>query len=350
MNINIFQWRYSPFLMLMALFLPTDNVQAALTVTCKAGMNTVAGTDGLVDLGTITSDDVGSASISGTLNYSCTNTGTTAGYVSVCLAADGGYKPSAVIPRYMKTAPSNRELAFNMTLSNGGIWGTRSSGVGVEYNSGPIYIPARLNSSTPGTMAGKETINISLLSSNTQAIPGKYNNIFNGGHTAMTISTSARQNSSNCLTVPISQQGTDRFPFTVQATVLPSCKVTAKPNIDLGPHPASEKDITGNNTIGVTCTDTTAYNIGLAPSNGSLNGAGLMKGSDTNPVVPYQLRSTAGLNGIIWGNTATSTSVGNGVAGIGSGVEQSRNVYVTVPSADFKPGNYSDTVFIKVNY
>lgn len=345
MNINIFQWRYSPFLMLMALFLPTDNVQAALTVTCQAGMNTAPGSTGVVNFGTIISDDVGSASISSTLNYSCTNTGNTPGYVSVCLAADGGYKPSAVIPRYMKTAPSNRELAFNMTLSKGGIWGTRSSGVGFEYNSGPIHIPARLSLFRPSTISGKETINISLLSSNTQAIPGTYNNIFDGAHTAMTISTN--ENSSNCLT---GSQGTVRFPFTVQATVLPSCKVTAKPNIDLGPHPASKKDITGNNTIGVTCTETTAYNIGLAPSNGSVNGAGLMKGSDTNPVVPYQLRSTAGLNGIIWGNTATSTSVGNGVAGIGSGVEQSRNVYVTVPSADFKPDNYSDTVTINVNY
>ena len=347
MNINIFQWRYSPFLMLMALFLPTHNVQAALTVTCQAGMNTVPGTTGLVNFGTITSDDVGSASISSTLNYSCTNTGTTPGYVSLCLAADGGDKPSAVIPRYMKTAPSNRELAFNMTLSNGGIWGTRSSGVGVEYNSGPIYIPARLNPSNPSTISGKETINTSLLSSNTQAIPGTYNNIFNGGHTAMTISTSTFQNFSNCLT---GSQGTVRFPFTVQATVLPSCKVTAKPNIDLGRHPASKKNITGNNTIGITCTDTTTYNIGLAPSNGSLNGAGLMKGSDTNPVLPYQLRSTAGSNGIIWGNTATSTSVGNGVTGTGNGVEQSINVYVTVPNADFKPGNYSDRVTINVNY
>lgn len=341
MNINIFQWRYSPFLMLMALFLPTDNVQAALTVTCKAGMNTVAGTTGLVNFGTITSDDVGSASISGTLNYSCTNTGTTAGYVSVCLAADGGDKPSAVIPRYMKTAPSNRELAFNMTLSKGGIWGTRNPGVGVEYNSGPIYIPAR------STISGKETINISLLSSNTQAIPGTYNNIFDGAHTAMTIRTSTNQNSSNCLT---GSQGTVRFPFTVQATVLPSCKVTAKPNIDLGPHPASKKNITGNNTIGITCTDTTTYNIGLAPSNGSLNGAGLMKGSDTNPVLPYQLRSTAGSNGIIWGNTATSTSKGNGVTGKGNGLSQTYPVYVTVPSADFKPDIYSDTVTINVNY
>ncbi|MDE4455266.1 Csu type fimbrial protein [Psychrobacter sp. DAB_AL62B] len=348
MKIKIFQWRYSPFLILLPLWLPTGNVQAALSVTCKAGMNAVPGATGLVNFDPITSDDVGSASISGTLNYSCTNTGNTPGYVSVCLAADGGDKPSAVIPRYMKTVPSNRELAFNMTLSKGGIWGTRNPGVGTEYSSGPIYIPARPYLFGQSTISGKETINISLLSSNAQPVPGIYSNNFNGAHTAITISTNVNQNLSNCLTPEA--QGTIRFPFTVQAIVIPSCKVTAKPNIDLGPHPASEKDITGNNAIGITCTNTTAYNIGLAPSNGSLNGAGLMKGSDTNPIVPYQLRSATGLGGAIWGNTATSTSVGNGVKGTGSGEVQNKTVYVTVPSADFKPDTYSDTVTIRVNY
>ena len=66
--------------------------------------------------------------------------------------------------------------------------------------------------------------------------------------------------------------------------------------------------------------------------------------------VPYQLRSTAGINGTIWGNTATSTTVGNGVADFGTGSNKSHTVFVTVPSVDVRPDNYSDTVTINVNY
>ena len=66
--------------------------------------------------------------------------------------------------------------------------------------------------------------------------------------------------------------------------------------------------------------------------------------------VPYQLRSTTGLGGAVWGNTATSTTVGNGVADFGTGSNKTHEVFITVSTADFKPDNYSDTVTINVNY
>ena len=103
MNINIFQWRYSPLLMLLVLWVPADNAQAAVTVTCEAGMNTAPGGAGIVNFGTINSANANNEKIKGTLNYSCTNTGDTAGYVAVCLAADGGeYDNTAVDRRYME--------------------------------------------------------------------------------------------------------------------------------------------------------------------------------------------------------------------------------------------------------
>ena len=61
-----------------------------------------------------------------------------------------------------------------------------------------------------------------------------------------------------------------------------------------------------------------------------------------NDKVPYQLRSTSGLSGTKWNS--------NGVTRTGSGAEQLESVYVTVPSADFKPDTYTDTVTIHVNY
>ena len=121
----------------------------------------------------------------------------------------------------------------------------------------------------------------------------------------------------------------------------------------MGAHPASNTNILGSrgNAIGVTCTKDAPYTIGLAPSNGNQAGSGVMSGTGSNnDKVPYQLRSAPGFNGKTWGNTATSTSTGNGVADIGNGLVQNKTVYVTVPSADFRPDNYSDTVTIKVNY
>lgn len=66
--------------------------------------------------------------------------------------------------------------------------------------------------------------------------------------------------------------------------------------------------------------------------------------------VLYQLRSTSGTSGTIWGNTATSTSVGNGVAGTGTGSAASYNIYGTATVANYTPDSYQDQVVINVNY
>jgi spore coat protein U-like protein len=350
MNINIFQWRYSLFLILIAVWLlPINNAQAALTVTCQAGMNTAPGGAGIVNFGTITPANANTESISGTLNYSCTNTGTTAGYVSVCLAVDGGeYNNTAVDARYMQRAGSatNNRLNFTMTLPGGTLWSTRGK-TGSEFNSGSLEI--RENS----TITGSVPINISMNGGNTNATQGSYTNNFgNGNHTALTFLTSTTSPAPNCNGSRVNQQSI-RFPFIVQAAVLPVCTITATSDVNLGARSASDTNITGSNSSAITvqCTNGGSYYIGLQPSNDSQNGAGVMSGTGGNlDKVLYQLRSTAGMNGEIWGNTATSTTKGNGVADFGTGSPKAQTVYVTVPRADFKPDSYSDTVTIKVSY
>ena len=108
----------------------------------------------------------------------------------------------------------------------------------------------------------------------------------------------------------------------------------------------------GSTNIGVTCSNTTPYYIGLAPQNvAGTTGAGTMKGTGGNTnSITYQLYSNSSLS-TVWGNTATTTSVGNGVAGTGSGTAQALTVYAKVTgSTDVKPDTYSDTVQINVNY
>lgn len=142
--------------------------------------------------------------------------------------------------------------------------------------------------------------------------------------------------------------------FQVLVTVMNSCTLTAGSgsNINFGSLAANSGSHTNSNAILVNCSKTTPYFIGLAPSNGNTLGAGVLKSvanSATNTdEVPYQLNQTP--TGPIWGNTATSTSVGNGVAGIGTGIDQAYNVYATVSSVNFTPDTYADTVTVNVNF
>lgn len=141
--------------------------------------------------------------------------------------------------------------------------------------------------------------------------------------------------------------------FDVTLTITDTCAVTAGAgsNIDLGSHPTTDTNIAGSNTITVNCSNTTPYFIGLAPSNSDTTGAGEMGPAGASPdTVPYQLRSTAGMAGTIWGNTATTTTVGNGVGGTGNGANQTLHVYATAASANYTPDVYSDTVTVTVNY
>ncbi|AIY41364.1 Sigma-fimbriae tip adhesin [Collimonas arenae] len=144
--------------------------------------------------------------------------------------------------------------------------------------------------------------------------------------------------------------------FQVLITIQKACSVTAgaASNINLGTVSSSAVNTTGTNTISVTCSKLTPYYVGLAPSaanGGTTTGSGAMSTTDaiSADLVPYQLNQTSA-TGPVWGNTATSTTVGNGVAGTGTGLPQSLNVYATAASANFTPDSYADTVTVNVNF
>ena len=147
--------------------------------------------------------------------------------------------------------------------------------------------------------------------------------------------------------------------FDVKLTVLKACSVVAgaTSDIDFGSQDSTATNLQNSNTINVTCSKNTPYTIGLTPSNSSTTGAGVMAAQNVAPVtgntdtVGYQLRSTAGLTGTVWGNTNTSGSVvGNGVSGTGNGAAKSHTVYATVPSVNVTPDAYKDTVTVTVRY
>tara|TARA_R110002126_G_scaffold74869_1_gene186555 strand:+ start:3418 stop:4452 length:1035 start_codon:yes stop_codon:yes gene_type:complete len=341
LQIKISPWRYSILLIPIILWCTVVSSHATLNVSCQANVNT-----GVINISnTITTANAESESITGNLEYSCTNTGDTAGYISVCLAADGGNTPNAMTPRYMNAASNTNKLAFDMTLPNGKTWGTRTAGLGEEYSSGAIYIPARSTELGQSNISGQVVIRASLIPNNGNALatPGTYTNTFNGD---LTLKVAEQSSLTDCLEG--AQDKSNPFSFTVQATVIPSCKITAKPTDINFKEIANATNIRGSTSIGVTCTNGAPYTIGLIPSNDDQEGKGDMTGTAPNSdVIPYQLQSATGK---AWGNALTAESVGDGVANNGSGVNQSHTVYVIIPSADVKPDHYSDIVTINVNY
>jgi spore coat protein U-like protein len=173
------------------------------------------------------------------------------------------------------------------------------------------------------------------------------------------ISAAAMLCASTVAFTPMAHADTATGTFQVQMTVQKACSVTAGSgsNINVGTVASSATNSSGSNTISVTCSKTTPYFIGLAPSaanGGTTTGSGAMASTGgvagNTDKVPYQLRSTSGTSGTVWGNTATTTTVGNGVAGTGNGSGQSFTVYVTVPGANYTPDAYADTVSVNVNY
>jgi spore coat protein U-like protein len=145
--------------------------------------------------------------------------------------------------------------------------------------------------------------------------------------------------------------------FNVSLTVNKTCSVTttSSSNITFSSVNAGTAPISANGTFSVNCSSTTPFNVGLAPSNASTAGAGVMKGTGSNTTtVAYQLYQNTGLT-TVWGNTATASSVGNGVAGTGNGMNSSKAIPQTVYAAvtgstDVAPDTYSDTVTINVNF
>ncbi len=351
MNRSRRAWRawLLPVLCLLGGILPMQMAQAA--VTCTASMTDV--NFGSVDLVA----GVG-LSASGTLTYNCSNDSTSATYVRVCFnVGDGNEGLGFFNPRRMKSGAN--VLQFQIYQSGGStIWGSNGNATVPSPFTANFQIAGKAKTSSPNVnYPGSTTMEGKVLTGQGAAPAGAYQDFFSntGGHTSISW-TSGNSAPSNC-----SGTTNGSFPFTVKATVAKSCTVTAgaASDIQLGATSGvsfTDTNLMGNNTISVTCSGGTPYYIGLRPSNNNTAGAGVMAAQNTPPVtgntdsVPYQLRSTPGMTGALWGNTATSTSMGNGVQGSGNGTAQAITVYATTPGANFTPDSYADTVTVNVNY
>ncbi|TAM37866.1 MAG: spore coat U domain-containing protein [Burkholderiaceae bacterium] len=324
-----------PLLMLLALLLGAAPARAAGSITCSSASMTN------LNFGTV-NPLASQTDVTATLNYSCSNTdnkNTHSALLCFSIGEPGGRQTN---PRLMSSGSNTLQFQLYQNANRTNVWGSQFFGSFLT----PVQVPITLTKGT-STNNGQATLYGRVLGGQTGAIPGSYQDVYQNGDTALTI------NDAQGDTAPASCGGSQEsvyFAFTVSAVVAKQCTVTAGANLNLGTVAPTATNVPGNTSIAVTCTNTTPYYIGLLPSNNNTAGTGVMSGTGGNAsTVPYQLYQNAGLS-TAWGNTATTTSAGNGMAGTGTGVAQSYSVYARAPSADFQPDTYTDTVVVNVNY
>jgi spore coat protein U-like protein len=134
--------------------------------------------------------------------------------------------------------------------------------------------------------------------------------------------------------------------FTVSATVLASCSVSAG-NMSFGSYTPSAASTT-TSTINVTCTNGTTYSVLL--DGGTVAGsmtARQMKDS-AGDLLSYGLYTTSGYT-TVWGDGTGGTSKNTGT---GNGAAQPYTVYGQVPASQYvaPSTSYQDTINVTVSY
>ncbi|MGA2045010.1 MAG: spore coat U domain-containing protein [Roseiarcus sp.] len=151
---------------------------------------------------------------------------------------------------------------------------------------------------------------------------------------------------SSCLFPALANASTAVGNLAVTMTIASTCTVSTSGVLAFGSVGLLTTAVSATGSFGVTCTNTTPYNVGLNQgANGGTVTTRQMKGSTTAALVNYSIFSNVAAT-TNWGNTT-----GSWVAGVGTGSSQTMNVYGVVPvQATPAPDTYTDTVTITINY
>ncbi|MEO8748469.1 MAG: spore coat protein U domain-containing protein [Rhodanobacter sp.] len=301
----------------------------AAAVACTASMTNVA-------FGNV-SPQSSQTNSNATLSYSCTNTSAGTAYATVCFSI-GEPANGPTNPRRMKD-PGGDTLNFQLyqDASRSVIWGSQTVA--------PLT-PLLLNMSIPkGGIQGSATLYGQVLAGQNTAIPSSYSDVYTAANTGITVNVGAGAPPGTCTNL---LGNNTSFPFTVTATVVPQCTVSAG-TLDFGTIGLLTSAVPGTSTLGVQCSNGTPYKVGLdAGQNGSgnINARKMVLAANS---IGYQLYQDPGRT-LVWGNT-----FGGGIASsnivAGTGNTQNLTVYGLVPS-QITPvaGTYNDTIMVTVQY
>lgn len=324
---RILQLRYVAFLLASCGVGSLAPLSAQAQITCSASMSalTFASVDPLSSQTDATA----------TLTYTCTNTANATRAATLCfsIGEPGGNQTN---PRLMSSGANTLQFQLYQDASRSTVWG--SSFFGSFLTPYQVDISVAKNTTT-GTQS--HTMYGRVLTGQTAAVPGSYQDIYANGDTALTI------NQNNTATAPgsCSSTNTGYFPFNVTATVSKSCTVSAT-TLDFGtPAGFLTANVDGTSTITTQCSNGTAYQIGLDVGQHATGTTRRMTGGSSE-FVTYELYRDTGRT-LRWGNTVgtdTVTATGNG-----SGLNTT--VYGRVaPQATPSPSTYTDTITVSVTY
>ena len=222
-----------------------------------------------------------------TLSYTCSNSDKQDPFGAVCfsIGEPGGGQTN---PRLMLSGSNTLQFQLYQNPGPTTIWGSLGFG---SPTPRPVAITLSKNTSTNGTA----TLYGQVLGGQTSAIPGSYTDVYQNGDTAVTVNdVTGTTAPATCDTnfvghlLPVHGQ-CDRH----QA-------MHRDRDLEHQPRhgPSTATNIAGNNSISVSCSNTTPYYIGLLPSNNNSAGAGMMSGTGGNtehravPAVPNAGLST----------------------------------------------------------
>ena len=327
MRINILQWRYSPFLLLGFVLFGVESAHAV--VKCDNP-----------EMDDLTFDTVDSQSTQrntmAKFEIKCENTSQqqTRG-ATICVSIGP--------QRQMKNGSATLNFQLYQDPSHSIIWGSQFGGSIAPYKFNVVLGP-------DAQQRFYATLYGHVLAGQTGIIPGKYGQEYRDNSASVTVNAPDSNSPPNSCNTNYDRELD--IEFKVEVLMIKNCQVTTTGALDLGSITSGSTPTiksSNANLINVTCTNGTPYNIGLSPSNGNVDGMGVMKNSTATDIIPYQLQSNA--SGKVWGNrNVTSTTIGNGVGRVGTGVVKGETVFAKVSHTDVKPDNYSDTVTVHVNY
>lgn len=144
-----------------------------------------------------------------------------------------------------------------------------------------------------------------------------------------------------------SQAATTTSSFQVTITIQADCQITSTNTLAFGTTGVILADVDSSANLGVQCTNTTPYNIGLNAGTGS--GATVTTRKMTGPAsatVNYSLYTDSGRT-TVWGNTVGTDTV----ASTGNGSAQTHAIYGRVAAQSTPaPGSYTDTITVTVSF
>lgn len=323
----------------------------ALVAPCAFGATTCSVTSmSNVDFGANVDPLVG-ATANGTLTYSCTTTGvgSTAQVTAVlCFSIGDGTAGDAqtINPRRMArngtTAPYlNFNLYTNANYAT--IWGTFWQ---------PSYPPPQVTVTRTGngTMGGSLPVYGRLPGSQTTVTAGSYSDTFSAGH--FNVDYHYREGTgaapSDCRTGGTGGTTTSGPSFQALATIPAACTITTATNLNF-PSPTNllTTNIDQTSTIGLTCTNGAAWQVGLGNGSNASGTQRRMRLGTTANTVNYELYRDI-TRSQRWGGTLNADTA----TGTGTGSAQNVTVYGRVPPQSPMPpaGAYKDTIVVTVTY